>query len=218
MANKTYLQMVNDVLIRLREAEVASVSTNDYSKLIGKFVNDAKKYVEDAWDWAALEDTVTITTSNNTSAYALTGAGVRCRVKRVYNQDSEWFLDEEARSKMEENTRGANVQKGSPDRYCFKGVDASNDAKVLLFPVPDAAYDIDFDLIIPQDDLSSDSTVILVPDQPVILFAVSMAIRERGEDGGLGTAEAFQLAQSSLGDYIAIEQGRSGEQTYWEAV
>lgn len=217
MANKTYLQMVNDVLVRLREAEVASVTTTDYSKLIGKFVNDAKKYVEDAWDWAALESTINISTSNGTSLYAITGAGIRFRVKDVYNNTSEWFLNEEARSKMEEYTRGSSVQSGSPDRYCFKGVDSNGDTKALLYPVPNGTYSIDFDLIVPQDDLSSDSTVILVPDQPVILFAVAMAIRERGEDGGLGTSEAFGLAQSSLADYIAIEQGRNGESTSWEA-
>ena len=42
----TYLELVNDVLIRLREAEVETVSQTDYSKLIGKFVNDAKRSEE----------------------------------------------------------------------------------------------------------------------------------------------------------------------------
>ena len=32
----TYLELVNDILIRLREAEVESVAQTDYSKLIGK--------------------------------------------------------------------------------------------------------------------------------------------------------------------------------------
>ena len=50
----TYLELVNDVLIRLREAEVETVSQTDYSKLIGKFVNDAKRQVEDAYSWNVL--------------------------------------------------------------------------------------------------------------------------------------------------------------------
>ena len=63
----TYLQLVNDVLTRLRETTVANVSDTDYSALIGKLVNDAKREVEDAWDWEALATTYTITTSNGTS-------------------------------------------------------------------------------------------------------------------------------------------------------
>ena len=50
----TYLQLVNSVLRRLRENEVASVTDNDYSKLIGEFVNDSNRLVEDAWDWSYL--------------------------------------------------------------------------------------------------------------------------------------------------------------------
>ena len=39
----TYLQLVNDVLTRLRETTVANVSDSDYSALVGKLVNDAKR-------------------------------------------------------------------------------------------------------------------------------------------------------------------------------
>ena len=62
----TYLETVNSVLLRLRENEVPSVSNNNYSKLIGEFVNDAKRIVEDSWDWHSLRTTFTITTVANT--------------------------------------------------------------------------------------------------------------------------------------------------------
>ena len=45
-----YLSLVNSVLRRLRETEVSSVADNAYSKLIGDFVNDAKRQVEDAYN------------------------------------------------------------------------------------------------------------------------------------------------------------------------
>ena len=41
----TYLNLVNNVLRRLREDEVSSVTDNTYSKMVGDFVNDAKKMV-----------------------------------------------------------------------------------------------------------------------------------------------------------------------------
>jgi len=80
MANKTYLQLVNDVLIRLREAEVTSVTDTSYSKLIGKFVNDAKRQVEDAYNWNALSETLTVSTSADLFNYVMTDAGIRFRV------------------------------------------------------------------------------------------------------------------------------------------
>ena len=43
---KTYLQLVNNILIRLREREVASIAENSYSKLIGIFVHDAIESIE----------------------------------------------------------------------------------------------------------------------------------------------------------------------------
>ena len=43
----TYLELINDVLIRLRETTVAANGETTYSTLIGKFVNDAKRQVED---------------------------------------------------------------------------------------------------------------------------------------------------------------------------
>ena len=50
MASTTYLTLVNSVLKRLLEKTVTSVSQNQYSHLIGEFVNDAKREVEDAWN------------------------------------------------------------------------------------------------------------------------------------------------------------------------
>jgi hypothetical protein len=57
----TYLQAVNKVLKRLRENTVNSVDETLYSRLVGEFVNDANRMVEDSWDWSALRTTVTQT-------------------------------------------------------------------------------------------------------------------------------------------------------------
>ena len=39
----TYLNIVNNVLRRMREEEVASVASTTYSKMVGDFVNDGKR-------------------------------------------------------------------------------------------------------------------------------------------------------------------------------
>ena len=42
----TYLDVVNNVLRRLREPVVSSVTDTDYSAMLGVFVNDAKREIE----------------------------------------------------------------------------------------------------------------------------------------------------------------------------
>lgn len=66
---RSYLQLVNDVLVRLREPAVTTVSQNVYSALIGALVNDAKREVEDAWQWSSLMDYLTFNCINGISSY-----------------------------------------------------------------------------------------------------------------------------------------------------
>ena len=75
----TYLNIVNNVLRRMREEEVTSVQSSTYSKMVGDFVNDAKRTVEDAWDWSALRTTLTITTTADVFNYVLTGSQIELR-------------------------------------------------------------------------------------------------------------------------------------------
>jgi hypothetical protein len=102
MANKTYLELVNETLVRLREPEVTAVTDNAYSKLIGRFVNDAKRQVEDAYTWNALAETLTVTTSANLFNYVLTSIGQRFKVIDVISAESDWFLNYETTRKMDE--------------------------------------------------------------------------------------------------------------------
>jgi hypothetical protein len=105
-----------------------------------------------------------------------------------------------------------------PQYYTFDGVDSNADTKVTLFPVPDGVYTIKFSLVVPQDVLSSDSTVISVPAELIVQNAYSRALVERGEDGGLNSSEAYQLYKSMLSDYIATEATRYPEFGVFEAV
>ena len=55
----TFLQAVQEIQSRLRETVTASVTTSTYSTLLGRYVNDAKRQVEDAWEWDCLSTTLT---------------------------------------------------------------------------------------------------------------------------------------------------------------
>ena len=214
MANKTYLELVNDVLIRLRESEVQTVTQNSYSKLISKFINDGKRQVEDSYDWNVLRNTIAVNTSSATYKYTLTGVGIRFKVIDVINDTSNFRLDLANTSFMNELFL-TSPSTAAPTYYNFNGVDTNNDTQVDLFPIPDNTYNIKFNIIKPQAELSSNSDVLLVPNEPVIFYAYARALAERGEDGGLTGAEAYQLYLQSLADHISIESVRVSPDTIW---
>jgi hypothetical protein len=213
-----YIQLVNAVLRRLRETEVSSVSDNAYSKLIGEFVNDAKRNVEDAYNWNALTDTLTAVTAVDIFNYVLVGSGQRFRVIDVLNDTSNTEVLGATTRWMNQQFLINDVQKGSPSYYNFNGVDSNGDTQVDLFPIPNGVYNVRFNVILPQPIMTTDATVLQVPYEPVIFLAYAKALAERGEDGGLASNEAYGLYKQSLADAIALESGRYGEESEWSAV
>ena len=214
----TYLELINDVLVRLRETTVATNNETTYSSLIGKFVNDAKRQVEDAFSWNALGTTVTLTTVANTYSYSLTGAGQKFQVMDAINTTSNVGLQNISFVQMNRFQNLVPVATGVPEYYAFDGVDASGDTKVSLYSRPDNVYTILFSLTVPQATLSSDSTSILVSDTLVAQNAYARALVERGEDGGLSSSEAYQLYKSMLSDSIALEATRYPENQEFVAI
>jgi hypothetical protein len=208
----TYLEIVNSILVRLREPTVSTVGLDAYSTLIGKFVNDAKRQVEDAFDWNVLGEEKTVTTVANTYVYSLTGAGQKFRVSsEPLNTTSNVVMRQISVSDMRQKQNFTPIVTNIPAQYCFEGVDANGDVEVQLYGRPDGVYTIKFFLTIPQAALASDGTSILVPDVVVEQNAYARALVERGEDGGLTSSEAYNLYRSMLADYIALEATRYPE-------
>jgi hypothetical protein len=207
----TYLELINDVMIRLRETTVASNGQTPYSLLIGKFVNDAKRQVEDSYGWNVLGQTVTITTVAGTYVYSMTGAGQKFQVVDAINVTSNVGLKNISFVQMNRYQNLVPAISGIPEYYSFDGVDGNGDTKVVLYARPDGVYTIPFSLTVPQAALSSDGTSVLVPDVLVAQNAYARALVERGEDGGLASSEAYQLYRSMLADYISLESTRYPE-------
>lgn len=214
----TYLQLVNDVLARLRESSVATVSSTSYSSLIGKFVNDAKRQVEDAWNWDALSTDITVNLSAGTSTYVVTGSGIRhkgavinCTTSSALNQlrnvPIQWIIDQQQLS---------TVQQGQPVYYAWNGTNGT-DSRIEVFPTPDSSYTLAVSLYVPQAALSADADVLTIPSDAVIMGAYARALVERGEDGGLSSSEAYGLFKGILADQIAIEASRFVENDVWVA-
>lgn len=212
-----YIQLVNSVLRRLRETEVSSVADNAYSKLIGEFVNDAKRQAEDAYPWNALSETLTAVTAADIFNYVLVGSGQRFRVIDVLNDTSNTIVQNATTRWMNDQFLLTSVQKGSPAYYNFNGTNSNGDTQVDLFPIPNGVYDVRFNVIKPQVALSADADVLLIPSEPVIFNATARAMAERGEDGGIASGEMYSIYKQSLADAIAIESGRYSEESAWMA-
>lgn len=214
----TYLQLINDVLVRLRETQVASSNETAYSTLIGRFVNDAKRQIEDAYAWNVLGQTITITTTPGTYIYSLTGAGQKFQVQDVINVTANVGMRNISFVEMNRFQNFVPVATGIPEYYCFDGVDNNGDTKVVLYGRPDNVYVIPFSLTVAQAPLTLDSTSVLVPDTLVVQNAYARALVERGEDGGLNSSEAYQLYRAMLADYIALEGTRYPEAQEFVAI
>jgi hypothetical protein len=213
-----YLELVNNVLVRLREAEVTAPTDTPYSKLIGTFVNDAKRLVEDSFQWNVLTETLTVTTAPDLFNYVLTGSGQRFRVMDVVHSSGDYFLSPKTSSQMNQFLLNGVPQKGDSTFYNFNGVDVNGDTQVDLYPIPNGIQTIFFNLYKPQPTLTDASTILFVPSEPVLKYAYAMAVAERGEDGGLSAQEATTVALSSLSDHIAMAESRQNDQYIWAAV
>ena len=219
MALPTYLDLVNDVLVRLREPQVTTVSQTTFSTLIGKFINDTKRQVSDAYDWDAFNTAITVTTTaGSTGPYSITDAGVRSKTIDVINTTNYYVLS--PLSHQQYDTFYYTIPTpttGLPLYYTVKGVDTNGDIKVVFWPVPDAVYNIRFSLVVPESDFTSDSGTTLLAKEPIVLGAYARALIERGEDGGMSSSEAYALYRSSMADLISLELARSPENDTFEA-
>ena len=218
----TYLQLVNAVLRRLRESEVSTVqgvgNTNSYARLIGDFINEAKSQVEVAWDWSSLRNTLTVSTTPDVFNYELNGAQNNSKILQVWNDTSNFEMEYKPAKWFDQEFLMADPQKGQPYFYNFNGVSTDGDIQVDIYPIPDATYQLRFNITQRQLPLVQDEDNTLLPTRPIILLATAMAIEERGEDGGQQSMNSYQAGMSALSDEIAMDAARHPEDTIWYSV
>jgi hypothetical protein len=213
----TYLQLVNNVLIRLRETEVSSVGDTPYSSLIGVFVNDAKREIENAHEWNVLTTTIVLPTVAGTRNYTLTGSGQRFRTQDVLNDTQDIPMQQVPTNWMNRQYFLGTIQGAAPTYYNYSGIDG-DDTQVDVWPNPDGVYSLRFELVIPQENLTANADTLKVPAYLVQMLAYAKAVGERGEDGGTSFSEIYQQYRLALADAVAIEKNRYDDETTWVGV
>ncbi len=211
----TYLQLVNNVLRRMREDTVTTVNQSTYSQMVGDFVNDAKRMVEDSWDWSGLRTTLTISTSDDIFNYVLTGSGNRVEMLTFLNDTSNWFMEYRTPAWFDNVYLNQDPVKGSPRYYVYNGVDSAGDTQIDLYPKPDGVYTLRFNCILRTADLEDDADDVTIPSAPIIHLAIALLARERGETGGTSAPEYFGIADRMLSDAIALDGFKHPEELIW---
>ena len=227
----TFLEAVNAVLRRLREDEVVSTNATDYSKLVGDFVNQAMYDVENAWDWKGLRRVLSLDTVVGEAQYELKTDGTinpsdlaseRLIIREVYNDTQNWRLKLAADPDIFRYVFGSNSRDtGSPYRYWIRNVaylDDETRLQLQLDPVPDKVDTLRL-LITAYTpfrklDGTDDALNFYVASHPIVLGAYATAVSERGEDGGIGYAEADMKYREALSDAIALDASLA----HWQEV
>jgi hypothetical protein len=213
-----YKNLVNAVLRRLRETECNSVQDTAYTKLIGDFVNETKREVEDAWNWRQLATYVDITTVAGPHTYALSGTSDRTRFPELdqYNVSQKGLLRPVPKTWMTRQNIYGDNQQADPCYYAVVGYNSDGEVQVQVHPIPDSNGDtLRIYCFNPQADLSDDTDNMSVPSQPVIDGAWARAISERGEDGGRMSDAQFGIYKATLADYISLAASNEPDSVVW---
>ena len=214
----TYLNLMNGVLRRLREEEVTSVDATTFSRMVGDFINDAKTLVAQSADWSALRETIEISTTASDNTYSLTNSGDDAKVMSVINDTQNCFMEYQTKDWFNDALYIAEASEGAPKYFTYNGLDSNGDTQVLVGPTPDGVYNLRFDVVKRQGDLTNNADKLLVPSAPVLHLSVALLARERGETGGTSTAEYFQIANQYLSDAIAIDAAKHPEEMVFRTI
>jgi hypothetical protein len=215
----TALQLVNQVLRRLRQDQVSDFTEN-YTQLVLDFVNLAKHEVENAGPWRALRAAKTVATVAGTSTYTLATTNERTYVLKDAKSGiaMAWRTDAGnthpiGQSSLDQlQLQQGVVNPSNSEPIAFAPIPGAAGLGIQLYPKPDGVYNYTFTCIVPQADFTAVTDVLSVPTKPVVELAVWHAINERGE--GLGEEGQKVLASyrslleaAVLSDFGAEPQG-----------
>lgn len=217
----TYLNIVNEVLKRMREDEVAGVESDSRARVIGSLVNVAKEEVENAWNWTVLKQDLTLNTQYGYDEDYLTGSTARTRFIRTeeaeegYNTTNRGILRRVPNGWLDRVRHLSGTPYGAPSKFAVAGRHADGRIKLRFDKKPDAVYALVFPCIVCQDPLSADGDLLTVPWRPVLEKSYLLAIMERGEDIGQSSEAQALVIRQSMNDAIGSDMEKIDDEGVW---
>ena len=206
----TFLNVINNVLRRLREDEVTTWNETAYSTMAADYANDAISLVQGAHNWSALFTDIDISTAAGTDEYTLTGLGQMGQIYTAYNDTTNCNLKQIPLRDLKRLK-----SEGGPTYYSFIEPSANDDPKIKVYPMPDSTQTLRFAVKREQGIVASDTTEVIVPEQPVIQYTLAYLMEERGEMGGSSALVAFERAKTTLSTYVALDAERHPDIYFW---
>lgn len=231
MAAKTYGDVINSVMTKLRETAVTTLS-DDYTLLIGEWVNTIKEEIEDSWDWQAGRKVVSFDSVVDQREYDLSDADTLTSTD-VTNTRSRLMMEKTMHGLMplmfDVTLAGSSggyrlIQVPDSSRRARSMVDtqittsqpqhfsiyANTDGLQFAFrESPEAVRNYSGVFYIPDEELESLSDTFHIPYRPLRLGVLWIAAQERGEELGLDSNTLFMLYQSALAKAIATDMEES---------
>ena len=203
---KSYLQLVNKVLVNLRVSAVADL-TSAYAGVVGEFVNMAKEEVEDSWRWRVLSSEVQFTTvasqtkyfidslANSPTVTLASGNYPDERSALLYDDQDNvvafditqvssnciYPLKHVARENIVDDLYLA-PSKTPMQPWAFAYTTEAQRPTIYLADPPIGSRNLTFRFTVPQPELVNTTDSLLVPWRPVVLKATALALAERGEE------------------------------------
>ena len=206
----TFLELVNKVLVKLREDEVSTYNQTEYSALVATFINEAKRDVENSHKWTILRNTDTFNVTSGTASYPYSDLKDNSGIISVYDNTQQIFIEQTSLILARLNSNVTGPAQG----WYLKG-NSSGIPLFVTYPTPSSSYTLYVDVYTPQDELSDDDTTLIVPWFPVYMGAYFKALMERGDDGGESAANALQEYMKSLNDSISFDAKNLSDEFIW---
>lgn len=218
----TFLQIVNRVLSRMRESTVSTYNETDYSTMVGHMVNQVKAEIEAAWYWHALRDTYSVAATNPNASYALTGTSSKAVILEGWNRTYGSLMKKSSNRRFNElffgTPSGTAVQTGAIDKWLQSGLDSNYDVIVEVYPVPDVAQTLAFNVYVPQAELSDGSTICRIPQNVLIEEVIARLMHERGDENAPQPVPGQTFLRADLlAAAIVDDQSVDHNEMDWEA-
>lgn len=224
--------MINRVLVVASEQEIDDTVdeiTDDYHRLVGRFVNLILEEVQSANpQWRALQQDLTATVLSTTNNATITGATAKSQLVRVHdarrgcllpivfditdpNNPAQLIELKLAEIKYRQILEASVTASTSPSYFAID--DTSTDVmRILVHPKPTTTRTIRLVMTVPQPRFTdSDLDVaIKVPDLPIELGALWWALQERGEELGVSNVFTEERYRNALDAAITLDLSEQG--------
>jgi hypothetical protein len=128
------------------------------------------------------------------------------QILSMYNTNQDIMMKNMSDDFFNRVTYLGTTQNSDPTYWRTRGYDDQGDMNVEIYPVPNGVHDIKVWTYQPQDELSTDASVlVLTSAERAILYGTwAMAISERGEDGG----QLYDEIAKKYNDYLSTAIAR----------